>query len=226
MPENRFFLDQPFEQGTRVQLSPEECHHLKVMRKKAEDIIELVNGRGQLAVAQYEGSKQALLQEVLTDNKPQRKVILAQAYLRPKNLDFVIEKGTELGATAFWLFPGQKSEKKSLSKAQFERCRHLIISALKQSGRLHLPEIELLPPIIEWKDFPIPLYYGDLKTETVYKSPSSDVILVVGPERGLSEEELQFLGLRGQGVRIHPNILRAETAALCFLALSSKKSKN
>lgn len=227
MPENRFFADIPFEKNQSIVLDGDEFHHLKVMRKGKGDSIELVNGRNQLAAATIDTiakhTMQVTVNQVDTHNPPKRQLILAQALLKPKNLDFVIEKGTELGATAFWLFPAKNSEKDGLSPNQQIRLRHLAISAMKQCGRLDLPEIRLSPPLSKWREFPIKnAYFGDPRSNISYQPPLEDLLLFVGPEKGLTSEEEALLSQFASGVKINHNTLRAETAALCFLALSSK----
>ena len=196
------------------------------MRREMGDTIELVNGKNQLAHAKiislHRNEATLILSEVTTRPPPQRQLILAQALLKPKNLDFVIEKGTELGATAFWLFPGQRSEKKGLSPTQIQRCRHLAISALKQCGRLDLPEIREMPPLADWAELPPgERFFGNLNSKNNFTPPKGDSTLFVGPEKGFSQEEEDLLAKRAKEVRIHPYVLRAETAALCFLALSN-----
>lgn len=220
---NRFFADTLFEENQIIILSEEEHRHLKVMRKREGDYIEMVNGRNQLASAQIKSISQVIITKVDTFESPKRQVTLAQALLKPKNLDLVIEKGTELGASAFWLFPAQQSEKKDLTPTQKARLRNLAISALKQCGRLDLPDIQIKPHFTDWTDYPKNAYFGNPRANKQYDPPSSaDVLLFVGPEKGFTSWEEQQLTQIASGVKIHPNILRAETASLCFLSLSSK----
>lgn len=225
MPEKRFFLDAPFKKGPH-KLEGEEFHHLKVMRCDEGDTIELVNGQNQLAeaaIARIEKNLAHLnLSEITNAPPPARQIILAQAYLRPKNLDLVIEKGTELGATSFWLFPADRSEKDSLSENQQQRLRTLTISALKQCGRLDLPTIIEMPPLAKWKQMPPgELFFGDLHSTHPF-TPTSDLTIFIGPEKGFSPKEETLLAqhFKANGVRLNPHILRAETAALCALALA------
>ncbi len=226
MPENRFFLEDTFEKGLTVYLKGDELRHLRVMRREIGETIELVNGKNQLGHALLthldKETATLTLSKVIEGPPPERQLILAQALLKPKNLDLVIEKGTELGATAFLLFPGQKSEKKGLSPTQIKRCQHLTVSALKQCGRLDLPEIRIMPLLADWKEFPPGnRFFGDRHSEESFTPPKGNITLFVGPEKGFSSEEKTLLSHHTQGVRIHSYVLRAETAALCFLSLAS-----
>lgn len=228
MPAERFFIDSALEERMEIILEGSEFHHLAhVMRIDEGDITEIVNGQGALARAQLKRreKKKALfeVESVLKQEKPSKKIILAQALPRINRLDFIIEKGTELGATEFWLFPGQLSERKLLTEHQIERLKGQIIASMKQCGRLFLPEIKIRPSINKWERLELPGYFGDLSENAphflkVYKGDSS--LFFIGPESGFTENEqreLQKLG--AQGVKLHPNILRTDTAALVALTL-------
>ncbi len=229
MPAERYFLDALFSEGQEIALAGDECHHLcTVMRTQVGEKVELVNGKNQLAVASVQaiGKKRALLRlESLSSKTPPPSVILAQAIPRFHRLETILEKGTELGATQFWLFPGMRSEKKELSPAQQERMRLIAISAMKQCGRLDLPAIELMPPLASW---PIPignLFYGDTRPDAPrFKGRATladPLLFFIGPEKGFDEKEIALLEQKfgAMGVKLHENILRTDTASLVALSL-------
>jgi 16S rRNA (uracil1498-N3)-methyltransferase len=228
MPAERYFIDMPFVEGEEVALGGDECHHLcTVMRARVGEEVELVNGRNQLAVASLQSmaKKSAVLRiGKVTNGKPSRPVIIAQAIPRFNRLETILEKGTELGATAFWLFPGMLSEKKEFSANQQERMRLIAISAMKQCGRLDLPAIEMMPPLSEW---PVPagtFFYGDTRPDAPLFDPKEAVepiVFFVGPEKGFEQRELSLLEKKFQatGVKLHDNILRTDTASLVALSL-------
>ncbi|NGX45700.1 MAG: Ribosomal RNA small subunit methyltransferase E [Chlamydiae bacterium] len=225
MPDNRFFTPEPLEKGTLISLDGDEMRHMaKVMRRGEDDRVELVNGQGALAIATIKSvsrnSAELLIEELSLEKRPEREMILAQALPQLPRLDLIIEKGTELGATAFWLFPGERSEKKELSPNQKRRLELLAISALKQSGRLFLPSIEFKPPLTEWDKPSTPLFYGAPEGPRLER-PVGGALFLVGPGGGLSDKEKSYLSetLKATGKSLNPNILRAETAALCALSL-------
>jgi len=228
MPHNRFFCIDTLEVGKEVILEGPEAHHLGVMRARSDDTVELIDGRGTLAIARLlamDRRKAHLrIESVTVEVKAQGQVILAQALPRMNHLEWIIEKGTELGADAFWLFPGQLSEKKQLTPSQANRLNHLICAASKQCGRLHFPTIEFKPLLEQWVIPEIALLYGTLKTDVPYLwecTLALPVILCIGPEAGFASEELHCLQhtLQGQGVRLSRNTLRTETAAIVGLSL-------
>ncbi|NGX39010.1 MAG: hypothetical protein KR126chlam1_00328 [Chlamydiae bacterium] len=70
----------------------------------------------------------------------------------------------------------------------------------------------------------MPAFFGDLSPEAPrFTPPSSDLLIFIGPESGFSDEEIALLQgpLKGTGIRLNPNTLRAETAAICALSLVS-----
>lgn len=231
MPAERFFSTAFFENQGEITLEDQEFHHLAhVMRAKEKDRVELVNGQGQLAFATIKtiGKKRAALtiESVVSEPSPFFQIILAQAIPRGSRLDFILEKGTELGMTELWLFPGKLGERQALTEKHLERMRLLTISAMKQCGRLYLPKISLHPPLSNWNSsLPFPSFFGDVNPDApVFKEkPEKGVIFFIGPESGFHTSEINYLQSVGAlGLKLHTNILRTDTAALAALTLVSQ----
>lgn len=215
MPADRFYCRGSLTPGTIVTLEEtEELHMRRVMRKKAGDIIELFNGNGILVEAQLLDSSLKVT-KVLKEEKRPPLLTIAQAYIAPNKLDWLTEKCQELGAGALWLFPGDQSDKKTLSDSLLKRLKTLAINAAKQSGRLFLMDITIKPPLKEWPPYEN-LYFGSPKENAPRCSElPPDSIFVVGPERGFSAKEEALLT---KDVSLSPYTLRTETAALVLLA--------
>jgi 16S rRNA (uracil1498-N3)-methyltransferase len=233
MPADRYFADVRFVEGDRIELEENEARHLvRVARGRVGDRVELVNGRNQLAQAVIAdvGRDQCQLTLVKVEKRTDRppRVVLAVALPRLNRLDTVLEKGTELGASDFWLFPGERSEKQDpLSDTQMRRVHAVLVAAMKQSGRFQLPALELLPPLSEWQQLPNLSLFGDVRSNApplLNKIPSSghiqEIAILTGPEAGFSDREVKILeNLGAQGVSFHHNILRADTAPIAALSL-------
>lgn len=235
MPHNRYYIDAPLLPSQLATLEDKEAHHiLSVMRKKTSEPLELVNGQNQLAVGKIERIDKKRVEvriESVEDLPPKtRPMILCQAFTRMPSLEWIIEKATELGVHAFWLFPGQQSEKKEINAHQIERLRAIVIGAMKQCGRLDLPPLILKPSLLKWDSLPCdPTYFGDVSPLSPRLSesliPKKNVAVVIGPESGFSENEISCLqNLGAQGVSLHPLVLRAETAPLVALSLLSQQN--
>lgn len=230
MPADRYYIDTPLIPNNRTSIEGQELLHLvRVMRHRAGDTIELVNGRGILAVGTIEEitkrSAEIKIDALLKEETFPSEVIIAQAIPRLNRLETIVEKGTELGMTQLWLFPGIHSEKKSLTPTQMERLQSIAISAMKQCGRLDLPTIEIKPPLKQWEKPLYPAFFGDLSPEAppflkALQAPQNGVLFFVGPEQGFSDQELdQLKALGAKGVSLHTNILRTDTAPLAALTL-------
>lgn len=222
MPHDRFFLDAPLTK--RVALTGPELHHLShVMRLKTGDTIELVNGKGSLATAEILSiSKQRAELEILSSSDtliPPPRLILAIPLLRPSKLELILEKCTELGADAFWIYPAAHSDKDTLSEHQLERLQYVTISAMKQCGRLDLPPITLLPKFEAIFQHKATFLYGDPRASLGAIPSFEQAIFITGPESGFSEKEMKVLKEKGVAVRLNRHILRAETAPIAAAAI-------
>ena len=152
MPIDRFFVEDQLILDSELVVEEQEFHHLAhVSRVRQGEIVEIVNGRGQLAeaeVIELQKRRARLHISTLKEELPSNaKLILVQAIVRPQRLDLIVEKGTELGMDVLLLFPGDRSERKGKIENLPDQLRPTAISALKQSGRLYLPEIKLMPPL-------------------------------------------------------------------------------
>jgi len=234
MPAERYYFPHVFQHGTYLSIKDQEFHHLvNVMRSRQGDSIELVNGKGQLATGIIDiiEKKSAVIkiEEIYVESPSPKKLILAQGIPRLNRLEFILEKGTELGMSEIWLFPAIHSEKKIFSENQLERLQSIIIAAMKQSGRLFLPDLKILPQLKQWPMLPKASFFGDLRSEApilanVWPSYANcdETLFVIGPESGFDEREiLQLEKLGALGVKLHPNILRTDTAAITALSLLS-----
>lgn len=224
---NRFYLDAPFTPETTLSLEGGELHHLAhVVRIAVGEEIELVNGRGGLARAKLLSlTKQSATLHLLSLHQERAtppRLLLGVPFMRPSKLDWVIEKGCELGVDAFHLYRAEKGEKSDLFPAQQERLHTLLIQAMKQSRRLFLPTLSLHSALTDLAPLSCPLLFGELHAPASPLSLTSlPALFVSGPESGFSEAEEQFLRANGKGVRLSPHILRAETAPLAAAAILS-----
>ena len=205
MPAERYFIEECLIAGKTCELKGAEFHHLAhVMRTRKGEEVELVNGKGALAQAIVDqmGKDRADLniQSVHQAPEPPCRMILAQAFPKPNRLEFILEKGTELGVDAFWLFPGELSAKKEFFPHQLERARLLTISAMKQCGRLTLPGIELKPSLDKWPLLEQALpFFGDVEPEaplfedsaSAIRAANLPILFFTGPESGFNENEVE-----------------------------------
>ena len=227
MPADRFFINAELRVGTSVLLAGPEYHHLAhVMRLNLNEDVELVNGFGTLAAGRITelSNKGARIDLLSVKERAELipRIFLAVPLMRASKLEWVVEKGTELGAAGFLFYPAKYSEKEDLSERQLERLHLLTVSALKQSGRLYLPSIESLPDMGSLFVKEALFLFGRLNANDPI-SPTglklAQVVFISGPEKGFSEEELRLLEKKAKGVRLSPYVLRAETAPIAAASI-------
>jgi 16S rRNA (uracil1498-N3)-methyltransferase len=227
---DRFYTEHAFDEAPI--LTGPEFHHLKhVLRVRTGEEIDLVNGRGTLARARVEKIEKESAHLVILHQsqhpKPTPSCRLGLALIRMERLEWAIEKGTELGAEAFYLFPADGSEKKQLTEHQLSRLRLIAIAALKQCNRLYLPEIQIVQSMEETIPSDAEFFFGDVSPDAPWLTPflthQQSLFFISGPEKGFSQREEDWLKRHGRGIKLHENILRAETAPLVALSLMSQK---
>ncbi len=204
---HRFFSHTSLQKEAPPSLSKEEERHLRVMRLLPDEEFELVDGQGNLAIVTNTNPLTIVSRK--TFSPPVERHILALALLEPSHLDLVFEKASELGVTDFYLFPTQKTKKALFTPQRQERAQKILISALKQSKRLFLPTVTLLPSLSKLPSFP--LFLADPRGEKLLP-PKGSKMMIVGPESGFTEEEIA--SLNATKVNLGQNVLRAETAAI------------
>lgn len=239
MPKDRYFIDQDLKKNSSLEIKDKEAHHIKTLRKKEGELIEVINGKGFLAKAKIENfdkkSIKIRLLDVLFEKEKKQKLILVQAFIKPNKLEFLLEKTTELGVDEIWLFKSKNSEKLNFSKNRLDRMRSILIAAIKQSGRLYLPKIEIFESIKDIKNIDGNIYFGDLKKEAkrlldVYKNKTKqskedkkNSYFFIGPEMGFFLGEISYLknDLKATGIKLNNNILRSETAGIAAIAIAA-----
>ena len=229
MPADRFYFEGPL--VANITLEGAEFHHLKVMRIAEGEEVEVINGKGSLAKAkliQLEKNRAHFeLQGITTTLRPSFHRILGIPLMRANKLEWIFEKGTELGADAFYLYPADHSEKLQLSPNQLERLHHIIVSGLKQSGRLFCPTLEIFASFKELFATEGTILYGDVDPTApslLETKLTSTVLFITGPERGFSNKEETLLNEKALGVSLNPYTLRAETAPIAAISILSLRN--
>jgi 16S rRNA (uracil1498-N3)-methyltransferase len=232
----RLYVAEHLQKGARFQADERAAHYLlNVLRRGSGDPLLLFNGsdgeyRGRIA----EAAKRRLMLEALEqtrEQEPELDLWLCFAPLKKDAVDFLVEKGTELGVARFQpVLTGHTAS----NRINQSRLTAVGTEAAEQCGRLTVPEV--LEPIsleamrIGWsKDrhllicaeagaaAPIAQALSELTSDV---SQSNRFAILIGPEGGFQEDELDRLKKLPfvTPVGLGPRILRAETAALAALA--------
>lgn len=233
MPKDRYYTNFDLKIDEIVSIQDKEASHmLYIMRKKQDDIVEIINGHGKLAEAKIVNtSKQKVdlkILKVSQESPKKKKLILVQSLIKQDRLELLLEKCTELGVDEFWIINLKNSIKLELSKNRLDRFQNILIAAIKQSGRLFLPKIVLLNSLKDLTKAKGQIFYGSthkdsIKLKDALQQNDNNIFMIIGPEAGFSKDEEEYFkeNLKAQGINLNENILRAETAAITSIAIIS-----
>ncbi len=218
---------------------PELDHMRKVLRLAPGDAVTLLDDSGwehEGVIRSYaaRSGEIAILKSFQPERESPLRVTLAQALGKGDKMDWVVEKATELGVAQIAPFVSSRTVPRldeAGSEKRRARWQKIALSAAKQSGRTKVPEI------IELADFstlvrhawPCALkllcWEGESQlnlTQLHRETPGVEsLLLVIGPEGGLSPDEVAEATRNGfKSVGLGKRILRTETAALAALSLA------
>ncbi|MEC9466177.1 MAG: RsmE family RNA methyltransferase [Myxococcota bacterium] len=216
-----------------VQILPDEsAHYIRtVLRLQTGSDVEVFDGQGRLAhatVRAIEGKTVELeIGEVQEVSPPSLALTLAVAAPKGDRADLVIEKATELGASHFvWLTTKRSVVVPRKAGKKLERWRRVAQAAARQSGRAHTPTVEEPIGFAELLDrsfdhcFVCDWSGPSLLKVVTQQALIGSAVVVIGPEGGLTDDELEILKRAGYNpVNLGPNVLRVETASVAAAAI-------
>ncbi len=233
----RLFVPVPEPAPTEVVLTGERRHYLLHVLRLAEGAeLEVFDGTGQsfqARVASMDAQAVRLALGPARSAPPRRSVSVLQGLPKGDKLEWVLQKGTELGAAAFYPVATVRSVVKLEPRRAQERTARwakIAEEAARQCRRNDVPVVHAPQPLLEAARALAPgtaLLVLDEEENAVPLgeafracAPQAPVALVVGPEGGLAREEVAALvALGARGVSLGSRILRTETAALAALAI-------
>lgn len=233
MRSSRLFTPQALVPGNELDLEPEASHYLlRVLRLPLGAALLLFNGDGREYPAELiaAGKKQArvrVLESRDTATESPLHTTLALGLSRGERMDYAIQKSTELGVSRLVPLFTDYSEVKLDGERAEKRLAHwrqVAISACEQCGRVVPPQIEAARKLEDWLQAdPGGLkLVCDLRQESQLPTaaPPQGVVLLIGPEGGLSDAEIARARAAGyQGLALGPRVLRTETAPVAALSL-------
>ena len=217
-----FYLENPKDE---IILSAEESKHAtKVLRKKEGDILNFTDGKGYFYKAKITvaDTRKCRLEIVSSQQKEkQHNYHLHIAIAPTKNMDrfeWFLEKATEIGIDEITPIICSRSERKVIKT---ERCNKILLSAMKQSLKFHLPKLN---EAISFNDFIKQDFNGTKyiahcedgeKKELKTVDKTEKHLILIGPEGDFSQKEID-LAFKNQfkAVSLGTSRLRTETAGL------------
>lgn len=233
----RFFLSPCSIKGNSIQLDKEESNHaVKVLRLGLNDKIEVFDGKSCSYSAVIEkienGLVSARIIKPLNVKKDESiKIVLFQSIPKSLKMDFVIQKGTELGVSEFRPLLTKRTIPDGRNVQQrHTRWQRIAKESSKQCGRKTVPEIfqpVSLSDAIKTISVPqesLILVLDNITTRSIksvlQKNKPQSVYVFVGPEGGFTPDETKLIeSIGGAPVNISGNTLRTETAGIVAVAM-------
>lgn len=232
---HRFFIPQLYAEEMTI-TGVDAKHISKVLRMQNGDKLQIVSNDGVTALAEImavtgETVTVRCLEKLSESHEPELKITLAQGLAKGEKMDFIIQKAVELGVHAIVpvamehsvvRLDGAKAAKK------VERWQKIAEAAAKQSKRDIIPQVQPLQSMAEMLQNnnlanKIIAYECEdrlgLKTALRTFAQLDELLLIIGPEGGISEAELEQARKAGAAaVSLGKRILRAETAGLVAMS--------
>jgi 16S rRNA (uracil1498-N3)-methyltransferase len=213
----------------------EGFHAANVRRIRAGEKLDLSDGLGAIARCVVEdvgkGTLTARVLDLRAVPEPTPRITVVQAVPKSDRSELAIELATEAGADAFVAWQASRCVARWDAQARVDkglrRWRAVARSAARQSRRAHIPTVsgvvsttELVERVRDIAETPV-LVLHESATRPITEVPVAEVaslLLVVGPEGGIANDEIAALtGAGATAVRLGPTVLRTSTAAAVAL---------
>ena len=233
---HRFFLPIPF--AEQMPITGKDAYHIiNVLRMQVGQQLQIVSNDQVSALMEIIALNEAvvsvrLVERLLTTHEPSVRIILAQGLPKGDKMDFVVQKAVEMGVSEIIPLSMDNCVVKLdavRAKKKTERWQKIVEEAAKQSKRDIVPQVSLpmtLKQLLTNKQdvlLKIVAYEVEdrrgLRELLQAQENIKEVLLLIGPEGGISKEEFALAETKGmQSVSLGKRILRTETAGLATVA--------
>lgn len=232
----RIYRPGPLASGQIVELDGQAAVHLtRVLRLRAGDALSLFNGEGgEFAARLLEAGRRTARIEVGAfsprEVESDLELVLAQGVSRGERMDYTVQKAVELGVSHIVPLETARTTVNLDGERRDKRRSHwqgVVQAACEQCGRNRLPALQPVQGFDDWlatqagtPGLKLVLHHRSEQSLADLPPPAGPVTLLVGPEGGLSEAEIEAALAQGfRPLRLGPRVLRTETAALAALSV-------
>jgi 16S rRNA (uracil1498-N3)-methyltransferase len=219
--------------GGVITLDGREAHHAAVNRVRVGECLLLGDGRGTLAEATVSAVSNTGVEvrvgAVRFEERPTPEIWLAQALAKGDRDELAIQAATEVGVSG--VIPVQTARSVSRwSGPKLEkgvaRWESIVREASKQAIRGWVPDVESPATLVDTRDHVLVLDpRGAVRLADAVESTPSDarrIVLVVGPEGGFADEEIDRMTAAGAvSVVLGDTVLRTSTAGPAAIAVAN-----
>ena len=230
----RLYTQQPLHADSLITLDKDAARYLSfVLRMTSGQMLNLFNGEGGEYVAEVVSLSKNQVTVSIKESLPNDRESLLKIHLvigisRGERMDWVIQKATELGVHTITPIFTERTEVKLAGSRLEKRLVHwqqVSISACEQCLRNVVPTINSavsLQQCLGTHDggLKIVLHHRTERPLTELQNTNNHVTILVGPEGGLSDDEITLAESNGyNAVKLGPRVLRTETAPLAAISI-------
>jgi len=243
MAKPRFHIPAAGWSPAALALTGDEFHHCRdVMRCRPGDRVVVFNGAGveaDVEIIAFESAAAPLKVWTLSETpRPPARLTLGQAVPKGKNMDLIVQKATELGASAIVPLLSERTvvrlDPDEALKKQ-EKWQRVAIEACKQCGQNWLPEVALPVTVETFLAKAGRAQPGELRLVAALSAEARPLRLIledresrpvaatilIGPEGDFTPAELSLaIGAGFDPLTLGPIVLRSETAAIYALSVT------
>ncbi len=209
----------------------EEAHHINVLRYRVKDKVYVNGYEIEITKLDKELVEGKIVGTLKERGVPNKKITLMQAYLKSDKMEYVVQKAVELGATEILPVMSKNcvvklDEKDKVKKV--ERLNKIAKEAVEQCGRTDEPtvlDVENLNKV-DFSQYDAILICHEASTNSLKEAINNiqdinNIAVIVGPEGGLDEKEVEELLKYNNSyvVSLGERVLRAETASFAILSI-------
>jgi len=240
----RLHHNAPLAAHATVALTQDQAHYLRnVLRREAGAEIRLFNAKdGEFSARLAEIGKKgaaASIEARLREPEAEPDIRLLVSPVKRAAMEMILQKGTELGASAFLPVI---TDRTNADRLRIDRLQAIALEAAEQCGRLSVPEVaapaKLAETLLRWDKSRTIIYCDEAGDDPAKEwggaegraAPLYDVArdagagpaaILIGPEGGFTPDERNWLRALPfvRAATLGPRILRADTSALAALCL-------
>lgn len=215
----------------------ESSHCIRVLRHKKNDMIYVTDGKGSRYLCRIiephhsHTTLEIISKEEISMSRTQKITVAVAPTKSADRMEWMAEKCVELGIDEIVLLRCDRSERKILKP---ERLQKIMISAMKQSLGVRLPEVRettSFKQYIQSVDPEVQKFFGYCSPEIPRREfvkeyqPGGDIIVMIGPEGDFSEEEVKT-AISGGFIPVTFGDRRLRTETACVFAVSAIETLN
>ena len=230
---NRFYIETELNTGNTIELTESVFHHwVRVLRAKEQEQAIFFNGKGgEYVVTLTEINKKNAFVSIdqfdSVDRTAPFSVVLGQVMSKGDRMDYAIQKATELGVTTIQLLTSERCEmrlKYDRDQKKLDHWQSVAIAACEQCGMNRVPQVLAPISLDEWFSSNLPesrfVLAPNKNQENVLQNSQNNLALLIGPEGGLSEAEINTANVNHfKNWCIGDRVLRTETAPVVALSI-------